>query len=310
MIPNRPISVILLCPLLFSCATILNGPAQKIRISAGKNITVLSVDRSIPLDTAVQGMDRVISYIVPRSSRDLVIHMRVDTAKKTFPLRPRNSLAFWYNIFTTYGIGLVVDWNNPKRYSYPAWTRLTTDDTVISRHRYSPIPVHTLRLSLEFAPINGFSVTSPEGQLNTEGMIGLEMGLDYFYRNGRYLSASLGLATSAVPVDYFGKQYIRTATAGYLNVRNNHVLGSFDLGYGLNISDFLWTRTTIGDTVNRNAQKRTAAFGLSLSAQYRIGNYVRVGLLFQPDFFNAGDLPAFKYQQYFAASLCWRIPLH
>lgn len=85
--------------------------------------------------------------------------------------------------------------------------------------------------------------------------------------------------------------------------------GSFNLGYGVNISQLRWIRTTIGDTVNMDKKTGSVAFGLSLSAQYRIGNSLRIGVLFQPDLLNASHLPVFKFQHYFAFGLCWKIPL-
>jgi hypothetical protein len=61
-------------------------------------------------------------------------------------------------------------------------------------------------------------------------------GLDYFYRENRYLSLSLGAATDlpladkkSIPLNGF----VKTASTFYTSLRANRVLGSFDLGYGI-----------------------------------------------------------------------------
>ena len=107
MSPIRPLAFasLALFPLILisSCATIFNGPAQKIRISTGKSISDLRVEKSIPIDSTVLGTDKITSYIVPRSSKPLTIHYRIDTTEKILSLRPHSSLAFWINIWFNYG---------------------------------------------------------------------------------------------------------------------------------------------------------------------------------------------------------------
>ena len=205
---------------------------------------------------------------------------------------------------------MLVDWNNPKRYSYPAWTYLKASDTSISRHRFPSVHKHILRLSLGYPPVNIFNIASPEGPYNAVGIFGLETGLDYFYKNNRYLSMSVGAGTSYAPVDHIGYADFRTAGALYANIRNNYVIGSFDLGYGFNISKFKWVHTTAGNPVYLYAVTNTTALGLTLSPQYRIGNFFRIGALFQPNFINTSHSPTFNYQHYIAVQLCWKIPLH
>lgn len=204
---------------------------------------------------------------------------------------------------------MLVDWNNPKRYSYPSWTYLTANDTVISHHRFPSIPKNTLRFSLTYSPVNILSVTSPKGQSHTGGPFGMEAGLDYFYKSDRYISMSLGAGTNAAPVDHIGPGHYDLANAFYANIRNNYAIGNVDLGYGVNITDYRWNRIPL-DSVNPSEQTNAVALGLSLSAQWRIGNFFRIGLLYQPNFINTTRSPVFNYQHYIAAQLCWKIPLH
>lgn len=315
MSPIRPVAFIalFLCTSIFlsSCATILNGPAQKIRIASEKDVTDVRVERSLPADSLALPMGNTASYIVPRSSGSLIIHYRVDdTAEKTLSVRPRNSLAFWINISLTYGIGLLIDWNNPKRYSYPAWTYLKANDSAISHHWFPSTPKHTLRLSLTYSPVNMLSLWSPKGRSVTGGPFGFEAGLDYFYKKDRYVSMTAGAGTNAAPVDHIGLGYYDLTDALYANIRNNYAIGTIDLGYGLNIIDYEWTRITQTRTATLRTSANTVALGLSLAAQCRISYFFRIGLLYQPDLINTTRSPVSNYQHYIAVQLCWKLPLH
>jgi len=306
-----PLTAIVIFPLVFlsSCATILNGPSQLIRVSTEKNISDLRVENTLSMESRTLDTAMIHAFIVPRSAQPLIIHFRLDTAEKTVRLQPRNSFAWWYNIFSNYGIGMLIDWHNPKRYSYPSWTYLAANDTVVYHHRFPPIPKGNLRLSLSYSPVDIFNILSPEGQYSTGGIFGAEAGLDYFHKPDRYISLAVGAATSVAPVEHLGSGYLRTGNALYANIRYNYVIGSFDLGYGGSISKLIWARTTFGDTVNLNKHTQSIGFGPSLSAQYRIGNSFRLGLLYQPTLMSVDHSPAFNYQHYISVNLCWKIRL-
>jgi len=306
-----PYTITIIFPLIFlsSCATILNSHSQLIRVSTEKNISDLRVGNTLSVESHTLDTPRVHAFIVPRSAGPLIIHFRIDTAEKTVSLQPRNSFAWWYNILSNYGIGMLVDRNNPKRYSYPSWTYLAANDTVVCYHRFPPVAKGNLRLSLAYSPVNVFNVLSPEGKYNTGGIFGMEAGIDYFHKTDRYISLAVGAATSVAPVEHLGKGYLRTGNALYANIRYNYVIGSFDLGYGGSISKLIWARTTFGDTVNLDMHTHSIGFGPSLSAQYRIGNSFRLGLLYQPTLLSVDHSPAFNYQHYISINLCWKIHL-
>jgi hypothetical protein len=97
--------------------TPLNRHTQKIHIATDNKITGLRVEQATQLDST--------TYVVTRGRQDLTIHFRLDTTEKTLLLRPRNSFAFWFNVYN-YCVGMLVDWKNPRRYGYPAYTYLST----------------------------------------------------------------------------------------------------------------------------------------------------------------------------------------
>ncbi|MBS1653904.1 MAG: hypothetical protein JSU05_03590, partial [Bacteroidetes bacterium] len=182
-------------------------------------------------------------------------------------------------------------------------------DSSIRIKRFENLQKGTVALSFSFPLITGF-VIKPEGKpYRSAGLFGIEAGADYFYRENRYLSLHTGAGTDATFVEYFGTGYIEHAAVLYSNIRNNYVLGSFDLGYGINFSQFIWKRQTLGDTINMDQTIKNNAIGLSLSANYRISNHLRMGMLYQPCFINTGAQRADGYQHYICLKMSWMFPL-
>ena len=294
--------------LLSSCATVLNSPVQKISISTDKNIQVLSVDRATLIDSTFIGIDGSSTYYIPRGKQPLKVVLQIDSTKKMILLHPGSSFAYWYNIMVNYGIGMLIDKNNPKRYAYPVRNYLKLRDTTIKRSRFAPIEKGTFNLSLSptFATI--FCIQAKDKKYNSAGAFGLEAGVEYFYRNNTYLSLNLGTATDRFG-EYFGPGYVETATTLFTSLRNNNIVGSFDLGYGINVSRQRWTIHTLGDTIKINESIKSIGLGLSLSAQYRVGSYFRLGVLYQPDILNTSFKPSLNYQHYISLNLIWKFPV-
>jgi hypothetical protein len=304
---TRPYTIpltVLLALSLCSCATLLNGPAMNIHIATDENIKRVSVENALYPDHIAHEPKDTGTYLVPRDHETLVIHAQLDSGEKIIRIGPHLSAAFWFNI-ENYGLGMLVDMTNPKRYGYRRWYYLALKDTAITLRRFAPVPKGTFSFSLSVPLINAFSLTSPEGRSDPEGPLGLGLGVDYFYRTNRYISLSVG-AGSSVFDDRVGDGYYNTGHVFFAGVRNSHVIGSFDLGYGLSFSDLTWSNVTVGDTVNLNRSVSTLAIGFSFSAEYRLSRYLRLGLLYQPALFSPNSLHPFSHQDYFAAGFTWR----
>jgi hypothetical protein len=256
------------------------------------------------LDSLARGPEDTGMYLVRRSHETLAVHAQLDSGDKIILIKPRNSFAFWANV-ENYCVGMLVDRDNPKRYGYRRWSYLALKDTTVTVRRFAPIPKGTMHFSFSVPVFNAFSLKSPEGQTNLAGPLGLEAGVDYFYKTDRYLSLSAGVATS-VFAEHIGNGYYQTGHVLFGSLRNNYVIGSFELGYGFSYSDLLWSRVKNGDTVKLDHSIKSVGLGCSLSAQYRIGPSFRFCLLYQPVLFTANRTPAFGYQHYLSAGLAWR----
>jgi hypothetical protein len=304
----KSLTVIFVLPaFLCSCATVLNAPAMNIHIATDEKIKGVSVDNALYSNYISRASRDSGTYLVPRSHATLVIHAQLDSGEKIVRIRPHMSAAFWLNI-ENYGLGMLVDLENPKRFGYRRWYYLTLNDTVIRLRRFAPAPKGTWSFSFSVPNINAFGLTSPEGRSAPEGPVGLGAGIDYFYATDRHISLSVGVSSS-VFADRIGTGYYNTGHVYFASVRNNYVIGSFDLGYGLSFSELTWSKVTIGDTVNLNRSVNTFGIGFSLSAQYRLSKNLRLGILYQPTLYAPNSPQPFSYQYYLAAGFAWRWPM-
>ncbi len=304
VLPKLPAPVWLGLILLPSCATVLNGPVQRVAITTDNKVKVLSVENATYIDSTWMGPEAPRYYYIPRSDKPVAVKVSRDTGISTLYLHPHNSVAFWANLYFNYGIGMLVDRDNKKRFSYPSKNYLTARDTIISNNRFAPVKKGTMDLTLSLPFVNDFNIRTPNGPYRAASVLGLAGGLDYFYRDNHYLSLVLGVANDRGIWDrVIYKGYFQTGNVAYASVRNNHVIGSFDLGYGINLSRFRWTKTTAGDTIAGNQAAINTGLGLSFSAQYRFGNYFRLGVQYQPNLVNLRDLSTYNYQHYISLDL-------
>lgn len=124
--------VFLLAALLCSCATILNtNPVRVTVVSSKPGRLIVEKDTLNDLSTTK-------TLSVERGKRKLMVTVYTDSLRKTVAVKPRNSPAFWANIPYTYGIGLLIDWNNHRRYTYPSTVYIDLHDTGSSYRTFLP----------------------------------------------------------------------------------------------------------------------------------------------------------------------------
>ena len=93
---------------------------------------------------------------------------------KTIILKLKNSFAYWYNIIFNYGIGMLVDNDNLKRYAYPKINFISIKDTSITIKSATPIKKSTINLSLSLPFTTVFNINDSSGKYNSEGVFGLK----------------------------------------------------------------------------------------------------------------------------------------
>ncbi len=91
----------------------MNGPYNHITI-------VTDVPNRLIVDRdTVNYLSETKRIIVPRSADPLEITAISERQTKTVAVQAHNSIAYWLNIYFNYGFGMLVERNNPKRYTYP-----------------------------------------------------------------------------------------------------------------------------------------------------------------------------------------------
>jgi hypothetical protein len=297
---------LLLLTMCSSCATILNQPVQKITVAADKNIKVVTVDRSLKTDSSTGYNNGPVSYYLERGNKPAFIQLRIDSTKKTVWLKAQNSVAYWYNILSNYGIGTLVDKDNLKRYAYPRNNYLTLKDTTVKMHRFAPMKKGTINLSFSLPFITGYYINDSSGKYSTTGVFGIEGGIEYFHTQNQYLSLHAGAGTTVFG-ERFGSGIFESGHNFFASLRNNNIVGRFDLGYGISVSKLRWQQDRRDSGSITRQLKKSITAGLSLAAQYRIGQYFRFGILYQPGIINTSYKPTFDYQHYLSLNLIWKL---
>jgi hypothetical protein len=302
----KELSSFSLLALLASCATVLNQPLQKLTVIADKNIKVISVDKAAMTDSSTGYNYGTVKYYVKRSSQPLLIKLQIDSSIKTVALKAQKSFAYWYNILSNYGIGMLVDKNNLKRYAYPRYNYFTIKDSSIKIHRFAQQKKGTLNVSFSLPVVTGFSLNDSNGKYNSAGIFGIEAGLEYFHKQDQYFSLNIGAATDVFG-EHIGTGYFESGHTFFTSLRSNHIAGRFELGYGISLSKFKWQKNYSDSVTSTTQFKGSVAAGLSFAAQYKIGQYFRCGVLYQPGIFNTTYKPVLDYQHYLSLNLIWKL---
>ncbi|MDX2069885.1 MAG: hypothetical protein SFV55_15760 [Haliscomenobacter sp.] len=258
-------------------------------------------------------------FLVPRSKEALSLRVIADSSDQSLTVNAKNSFAYYLNLAYNFGLGMLVDQNNRKRYTYPR--RIYLDSTAISGLRYQPslgtqkgeVNVH---LTMPF--LNSF-VQKPtqDGSKVGIGLLGLGFGLDYYHQNDQYLK--LGFCTvsdffSPFPAPVYvegGRDYLNSAF-GYLS--NHHRIKRLDWGYGIILAENKWTVDNYIDQPDSNPpqisqRKRSVSAGLIFSGHYFTGPSFHMGLQYCPSLWRLYENPGFRYEHVIGVDLAWKIRL-
>ena len=120
---------------LGSCATYMNEPIRKMDVITNKPALVIVND-----DTLRSKYNKT-HLAVARSKKPVTITTITDSIKKSVTVKPRSSFAYFANVLCNYGIGLLVEKNHPKRYTYPRRVYIDVADTSTSYFTNQNFPV-------------------------------------------------------------------------------------------------------------------------------------------------------------------------
>ena len=172
-----------------------------------------------------------------------------------------------------------------------------------------PAQQGTFKISIS-AGIQLYDLKRDTGNYNRAGIIGLEIGVNYFYRENKFLSYNTGggVATELdLKSSSYDSAHLReTGATIYTSIRDNFTKGIFDIGYGLSFSYLSWAAAPFYSSLNLPTHTvRTIGMGLSFSAHIRLTPGFKIGLLYQPNLLNINRSPTFEYQHYLSFHATW-----
>lgn len=295
-----------------SCATIMNRPHQYITIYTTEPCKVIHKRDTL---TTTNGKAHL---LVERKNEALKIMAVTDSLTKTFTVEPRNSFMYWGNLYFC-GIGMLIDKDNPKRYSYPQTISLNPSGTISRFYRYKQaINKGELRLHLSLPHINSFRM-APEGErlkINT-GFWGVAIGLDYYHSKNQFVNLGIGGVTDIIfpipgAVDRWG--VYEQMISKYISLSNNHKLGYFTTGYGLSFAKNTWNLTYEGDSAKtipdrESVKKSSLAWGLVFPTYFQLGEHFHIGVVYRPTFYRPKMADKFVYEYVISLDCAWKIRL-
>lgn len=308
---RQPLCMLIVSILFTSCATIMN--------QSHKEITIYTTEPSAIIfnQDTIQTVGNKAGLKVERKNEVINIVATTDSLSKNFEVEPKISFMYWSNIFCNYGIGMLVDKNNPKRYSYPQRIYIHSADTINRYFRYSQSNNKgEIHLHVSLPHINSFDLTPEnEGAKVNTGFWGLTIGLDYYHSKNQFINLGIsGLSDFFVPVpaaiDLSGEYEIMSSR--YISISNNHRINRFTMGYGFtyarNTWDFRYYDSFDPPPPTRKPIKRSHnSFGLVFPMYYQSGENFHLGVVYRPTFFRPDLAAKFKYEQLISIDFAWKI---
>lgn len=236
---------------LTSCATVMTRRNYKVAVSSNANnakVKILDSTYHLPANIRMQ-----------RSKKDLQLQLISDTLMRSFLIKTSPNPAFLYGNLLWMQVSPVaylIDFTNQKRFYYGKSVYLNTNDTnTVLRPPVSKVyydyysktyPTHKGQINfvLSLPWINSFYLQPEhESSKSNTGFWGISAGVEYFYKDNKYLSMSgHGASDFFIPVpatvDISG-EYEMMSTI-YLSFTDNYKFRRFTMGYGVNYSKNIW----------------------------------------------------------------------
>lgn len=309
---KKTLIILTISLLLASCASLTNQEWTR------STIYTTEPTRIVFRNDTIKTLRNKAKLTLERKNAPIEIIAITDSLKKKVTINPINSFAYWANIPCNYGIGMLIDRTNPKRYTYPKYIYLNSSDTINRHFSYGQVNNKgQLLLHLSLPHINSFRLTPEnEGTKSNTGFWGISLGLDYFHSKNQYVNLSLSAVSDffvPVPaaVDIWGEYELMSSA--YLSLSNNYKIKRFSLGYGLSYVENTWDFRNYGgdETVpTREPVKKTNnAFGLIFSSYFQATPHFYIGVIYRPTFLRLDIAPSFKYEHLISIDFAWKIRL-
>lgn len=292
-----------------SCATLSNLPHTETLVRTSQESKII-----VEKDT-FQTVNKKARIKLKRSSDSVNFQVVYQKDTVTVPLKSKLAPEYYGNIFTNFGIGMIIDNKSLKKYTYPSRVYVNFDnqeDKVLYKKPFQSHNKGDWSIDIFIPYINHFNL-NPTGEsykINT-GFLGFSLGLNYHYSVNKFLQFSATTASDIVvpfpaPITYDDEYEIMTNS--FLSISNHHLIGNFDIGYGVSLGNNIWAKNFTG-TENNYYSIRNRTIGLKISTMYRISNSFYMGLLYRPTFFSLKPEENNRYEHLLSFSFGWRVPI-
>jgi len=235
---------------------------------------------------------------------------------------------YWANIYPSLGLGMLVDRNNPKRYTYPG-------RIFINEGRYSLFGKANnkgeLYLHFSLSTINPFRmVPDNEGTKVRTGFGGITFGLDYYHSKNQFISFNYSIVAGGSkrtripnpPSPYILRiRENEIMNTDYFSLSNNHKIRRFAIGYGISYAKNNWKYNKTGWAIPHillpiplpftidEVEKKHNAFGIIFPNYFQLGEYAHIGLIYRPTFYRPTLPDKFVYEHLISIDFAWKIRL-
>lgn len=296
-----------------SCASISNEPKTKTTIITTK------ASKIIYNNDTIETKNNKVQLNIVRSNKPVNVLVLNDSFTRKLLLKPVNSPAYYANVLYNLGIGLWVERDNPKRYTYPSLVYINPNDSSSKTTKYpSYNKKGEMYLHLSLPHINAFYLVPDDVKTKTNtGFLGFCIGLDYYHSKKQFLN----LSGSAVldffvpfpaPVHFEGVREF--SSSQYLSLTNNHKVNRFSLGYGLAFAQDNWRRTDFGNfdaayVSQPTLSKSNNALGLIFSGYVQTGQRFNLGIIYRPTFYRFNSPNSWQYEHLISIDFAWKFKL-
>ena len=297
-----------------SCATMMNSPYKKVTVYTTEPSRIV-----YKYDTIKTVNNETILRMERKREISSMVTM-TDSIKKSIEIKPRNSSWFWANLFFNEGIGMLVDMNNLKRYSYPNRIYINSADTQSKYYQYSQSDNKgELHLHLSLPHFNFFhQVPKSENAKNNASFWGLTIGLDYYYSKNQFINFGATYALGLVfpiPASVRLVGDVEFGSSKYISLSNNYRIGRLAIGYGLSYGIDTWDYRYYhpedhfsGASVS--VTKSHDVFGFIFPTYFQMGKHFNMGVVYRPTFYRPALTKKFAYEHLISIDFAWKIRLY
>ncbi len=266
---NKLLYLILLALCVSSCARILNSEDKYISIHTPESSQII-----YGLDT-VSTVDNRVIIKVPRQEAPVKIQVETDSLSKEVDIYSSDSFLYWSNLYFNYGIGILFDLNQPKRYKYPEDVYLETSNLLNDYSIFGdPKSKSRLYFTGSISVMNHLLLKPDYSSSATDvSSLGLGLGGDYFYSDNKFIHLSINVLSESDI--WTSTLFDDSETLSAITFRLSHQVQKKRYSYGLGFSY----------RNNYDMTRQYNSLGLTVPFHFQLSNYWHIGLVYDPTFY-------------------------